>query len=72
MANISFNDSIFVSVMLRGTTLLNVRLTGFGSLRELMSHLHGCLRQYAGQLLTLEVRNSTKGWSRTDSMLLAA
>lgn len=57
---------------LRGISLLNMSLSGFASMKELMRHLSGLLRQYAGQLLTLQLRNSTKGWSHTGSMLFAA
>lgn len=72
MKTITCTDNIFVNVMLRGKSVVNTRLTGFSSLRELMCHLRCILSRYAGQLLTLELRNSSKGWSRTDSMLFAA
>lgn len=72
MAKISYSDRLFISVICNGSTLLNVCLSGINSSKELMQHLHSVLHQYAGRLLTLQVRNSTQGWSRTDSMLLAA
>lgn len=72
MANISYSDSLFVTVLLRGASLLNVSLSGFNSLGELLKHLHGLLARYAGQILTLEVRNSTRGWSKTQPLLFAA
>lgn len=72
MTNISYNDRLYVNVNMRGTSLLNMSLSGFSSMKELMQHLSVVLRQYAGQLLTLQLRNSTRGWSRTDSMLFAA
>ncbi|MDE6366555.1 MAG: hypothetical protein K2L33_03120 [Muribaculaceae bacterium] len=72
MANISYRDVIFVTVLDRGTSLLNLSVSGFNSAKELMQHLHGMLHQYAGRLLTLQLRNSTQGWSRENQMLFAA
>lgn len=72
MTQISINDRIFVNVMLNGRSLMNVCLSGFSSAKELMQHLHSMLHDYAGKLLTLQVRNSTRGWNRMDSMLFAA
>lgn len=72
MKKISYNDRLFVRVLLRGSSLVNLSLSGFNSARELMQHLHEVLHRYAGQLLTLELRNTTQGWTRTDTMLFAA
>lgn len=72
MKKINFNDNLFVNVILRGRSLLNVKLTGFDSFGELMIYLRTVLGEYAGQLLSLELRNATKGWSRRDSVLFAA
>lgn len=72
MKQISCNDRIFVNVMHNGKCLMNVCLSGFNSAKELMQHLHVMLHSYAGKLLTLQVRNSTRGWNRMDSMLFAA
>ncbi len=72
MAKIHFSDSLFVNVIMQGRLLLTLKLTGFSSAVELMKHLRKQLTQYAGQLLTLELRNSTQGWSRRDAVLFAA
>lgn len=72
MATISYTDSLFVNVMTMGRTLMSLHLSGFNSVKELMLHLHELLRQYSGKLLTLQLRNSTQGWSRTSSMLFSA
>lgn len=72
MSIISINDCIFVNVLLNGTSLLNISLSGIGSVKELMQQLHKMLHQYSGRLLTLQVRNSTRGWNYTNSMLFAA
>lgn len=72
MKKIAFTDRLFVNVVFNGCSLLNVCLSGFSSLKELMQHLHGVLHQYAGRLLTLQLRNSTRGWNSTGPMLFAA
>lgn len=71
MAQISLTDRIFVNVMFNGANLLNLSLSGFDSLKTLMQHLHTVLRNYSGKLLTLQLRNSTRGWYRTNSILFA-
>lgn len=72
MINISFSDTLFITVSDHGMRLLNLTLSGISSLKELMQHLGEMLHQYRGRLLTLELRNSTQGWSRENQMLLAA
>lgn len=72
MAKILYTDRLFVNVLLNGASLLNISISGIGSVKELMQRLHGALHQYAGRMLTLEVRNSTQGWNRTNTVLLAA
>lgn len=72
MATINFSDNLFVNIVLRGHRLMSLRLTGFGSIKELMAHLSTQLREYSGQLLTMELRNSTQGWHRTNAVLFAA
>lgn len=72
MKNIAENDKLFVTVMCNGRRLLNVSMSGFTSLKEVIKYLRSILSDYAGKLLTLQLRNSTQGWNRTDSMLFAA
>ena len=72
MSNIKFSDKLFITVSDHGLQLLNLTLSGISSLKELMQHLGEMLHQYRGKLLTLELRNSTQGWSRENQMLLAA
>lgn len=72
MSNIKFSDKLFITVSDHGMQLLNLTLSGISSLKELMQHLGEMLHQYRGKLLTLELRNSTQGWSRENQMLLAA
>ncbi len=72
MAKISITDKLFVTVLDRGNRLLQLSISGVTSLKELMQHLHEMLHQYDGKLLTLQLRNSTQGWSRENQMLFAA
>lgn len=72
MTNISFSDRLFVTVIVNGSRVLSTSLSGFSSLKELMQHLRKALHQFAGKLLTLQVRNSTRGWNSENQMLFAA
>lgn len=72
MAKISYTDQLFVTVLDNGKRLLNISITGFNSAKELMQHLHEMLHLYTGRLLTLQLRNSTQGWSRENQMLFSA
>ncbi|MDE6514042.1 MAG: hypothetical protein K2L05_07670 [Muribaculaceae bacterium] len=72
MAKISITDKLFVTVLDRGNRLLQLSVSGITSLKELMQQLHEMLHQYDGKLLTLQLRNSTQGWSRENQMLFAA
>ncbi|MCM1310428.1 MAG: hypothetical protein NC301_05315 [Bacteroides sp.] len=72
MTKINLSDKLFVTVSDHGLRLLNITLSGFSSLKELMQHLAEMLHQYRGKLLTFELRNSTQGWSRENQLLLAA
>lgn len=72
MAKISFNDQLFINVLDRGKSLLSLTISGISSAKELMQHLHEMLHQYNGKLLTLQLRNSTQGWSSENRMLFAA
>ncbi len=72
MKQISKKDTLFITVNYNGKNLLNVSLSGLTSMKEIMKYVHKSLNDYAGKLLTLQLRNSTQGWNRTDSMLLAA
>lgn len=72
MTKIDFADKLFITVSDHGMRLLNLTLSGVTSIKELMQHLSEMLHQYRGKLLTLELRNSTQGWSRENQMLLSA
>lgn len=72
MAKISCTDILFITVIDQGNSLLNLTLSGIGSTKELMQHLYKMLHRYQGRLLTLQLRNSTQGWSRENQMLFAA
>lgn len=71
MAKIDFSDIIFVTVMQQGRSLTQMTISGIRSAKELMQRLRQTLHQYNG-LLTIQLRNSTQGWSRENQMLFAA
>ncbi len=72
MAKIDCKDLLYVTVLDRGNRLLALSASGFHSAKELMQHLAEMLHQYRGRLLTLQLRNSSQGWSRESQMLFAA
>ncbi len=72
MTKIDITDKIFVSVSDRGRCIFNLTLSGITSLKQLMQQLNGLLHQYRGKLLTLELRNSTRGWRSENQLLIAA
>ena len=72
MAKISVTDILFVNVLDPGRSLLQLSVSGITSAKELMQQLREMLHQYNGKLLTLQLRNSTRGWSRENQMLFAA
>ncbi len=72
MKHISTSDKLFVTVICNGHRLLNISISGFNSMKEVIKYLRSILRDYAGKLLTLQLRNSTRGWNQTDSMLFAS
>lgn len=71
MTKIDFSDIIFVTVMQQGRSLTQLTFSGIRSIKELMQRLRQSLHQYNG-LLTVQLRNSTQGWSRENQMLFAA
>lgn len=72
MNKINISDKIFITVSDHGMRLVSLTLCGVASLKEVMQRLREMLHQYRGKLLTLELRNSTQGWSRENQLLLAA
>ena len=70
MATISFSDEIFASITLRGNLLARVRLNGVGSYSEILASLLKAAGRVHG-LATVDVRNSSQGWSARRSVMLA-
>lgn len=71
MAKIDYTDILFVSVSQQGRSLAQMTISGIRSVKELMQRLRQTLHQYSG-LLTVQLRNSTQGWSRENQILFAA
>lgn len=70
MSTISLTDEIFATVTLRGATLARVRINGVGSYSELLARLLSTIQGIRG-MLTLDLRNSSQGWTVRRSLLVA-
>jgi hypothetical protein len=67
MATIQINDVVFATISQRGSTLASLKLSGITS----MTHLLQYVRKYVSTLkgmATLVVRNSSQGWTATQSL----
>ena len=64
---ISSTDTIFATICQRGRLLYSTAGTGFSSMTDLVNHLRGTV----SGMVTLTVRNSSQGWSRTSSLYIA-
>lgn len=70
MANISLNDNLFVSVSLLGRQFCSFMSCGIGSVEDIIEKVRSLPGAPRG-LITLDVRNSSKGWSESRSFYLA-
>lgn len=69
MTNFQTDDVVFATLTQRGKTIANVCLSGISS----MSHVLKNIREQIPGLLgmaTLSVRNSSQGWSTTQTFYL--
>lgn len=72
MNKITATDTIFATVQHHGTTCLNTRMTGMGSVKEVLEYIYNIMKDMAG-LITIRLRNASEGWtSRHDVMLRRA
>lgn len=73
MKTTAINDTIFASVINRGRQIADFRFDGgISSVEEVVRHaLRKCARRVAG-LVTIEIRNSTRGWTERRLLTVAA
>ena len=64
-------DTVYATVLSGHRTLVQLTLSGFGSITELMKSICSRLHGVAG-LVTVELRNSTLGWLERRSLRLSA
>ena len=57
------NDVIFARASVMGRELLNIRICGAESMKELLSAIRRQLGEYIG-LISLQIRNLTQGWTQ--------
>lgn len=57
------NDVIFARASVMGRELLNIRICGAESMKELLCAIRRQLGEYIG-LISLQIRNLTQGWSQ--------
>ncbi len=69
MNKITSTDTIFATVIRRGTTCISTRLTGMKSISEVMQYLRNCMSDLAG-LITVKLRNATEGWTSSVNIML--
>ncbi|MDE6581343.1 MAG: hypothetical protein K2K47_02285 [Duncaniella sp.] len=69
MNKITSTDTIFATVIRRGTTCISTRLTGMKSISEVMDYLRKCMSDLAG-LITIRLRNASEGWTMSHHIML--
>lgn len=70
MNDIHSSDTIFATVTLCGRQLYNFRLNGMTSTDDILLAISRKITGSARMLLTLIIRNSTKGWTTSTPLLL--
>lgn len=71
MATISHSDTVFASASICGTEFCNLRGTGFAGMSDIINRVRRHPQARPG-MITVTVRNSSQGWSRTQSFYLSA
>lgn len=68
MATISTSDLIFATVANSGTVLANLRMSGLTSFDDIIREVRSQIGAVGG-LSTISVRNSSRGWSATQTVM---
>ena len=68
MFNVLSSDIIFATVRQRGRLLANLRISGVTSVNDILGRLSGKI----SGLATIDLRNSTQGWQRRHTVMIAA
>lgn len=69
MSRITVNDQIFATLMMRGRVLAQATMSGVSSFSSIMEHLRGVAPDANG-LGTVSVRNTSQGWSASQTVFL--
>lgn len=71
MGTITINstDRVFATLSQFGSIIYNVELSGVTSMSDVVRRLRGEVKS-GGGLLSLTLRNSSQGWSRSASIML--
>ncbi len=70
MKKITINDVIFATATIGGHIAANIRLSGLGSIAEVVRAVKNELGSFSG-LLNITMRNMTQGWSHSKSVYLS-
>ncbi len=70
MGKISFNDIIFATATIRGEVAACLRLSGLGSISDVIKAIKGEIGSTNG-LLTINLRNMTQGWSGSKAVYMS-
>lgn len=71
MSKVTINDTLFLTLMQRGTMVFNRRVDGIRSRTDLLNFVRDLMKGCQG-MVTMTLRNRTQGWVHTDSLLLTA
>lgn len=71
MKTINLSDTLFVTLTQFGSVVINFSICGITSMAELLMAVRKKMSGRAG-IVTMNLRNRTQGWSRTEALLLAA
>lgn len=71
MLQISTHDSLFATAYMRGAQIFNYAGTGISGVNELIDKMRDHTAGFSG-MVTLSIRNATRGWSQSKSIYLAA
>ena len=66
---INSNDRVFATLSQFGSIIYNVELSGVTSMSDVVRRIRGEVKSVSG-LLSLTLRNSSQGWSRSASIML--
>lgn len=69
MSKITPQDLLYITVIFKGSACFKSEITGINSFHDIVNHVKPSLGAYSG-LATIDVRNSTEGWTARQSIFL--